>query len=159
MLFCIIILTATYYLSHRSYEAEIEITLSKKIEYISFQPHVDRELVKVENKNDILKIQKWLLEAKKPGIASYPPTTCKLIIHYDDSKTESIFISPTGITKSNFLEERPSTYQSLNYAMISYKGFFMGSSNQPFTEILKKNGKLLSNQQDSNRITINKLKP
>ena len=131
----------------------MEKTLSKSIKYISFQPHVDRKFVRIENREDIKKITDWLLKAKKKqGVASYIPASCKLIIHFNNLEIESILISPTGITKDNFFGKTIKSYQPSKSANISYKGYFMSSNSQPFTEILLRDGKFISKDQDPSRL-------
>ena len=102
-----------WFLTGGGYRSHMAQILSSPLEYIEFQPHFDREMVRIDAPDEMHLVREWLQRTQSPAIASYPPTSCSLVLHFSDGRVKRIAVSPTGLTKSNFMEITPGRFRPI----------------------------------------------
>lgn len=137
LLFALASSVAAFFFFRETYARDIAQALAGKLLCVSFKPHVDREPVTITDVTQISKIHGAILAGNPVPIGSYPATTCSLTFNFEDGKTETLQISPTGITSRNFFNQEPKTFHGLSYVMIKWRGYFRRCDSQPFLEALR----------------------
>jgi len=97
--------------------------LTGRIVWIEYQPHVSTPGVRITDPAMIAEVRRWLLGAKRPGIASWPGANCDLLIAMNDGRKIRLKISITD-------------QQFAGYAMVKWGGFHRIGPHQPFSDIL-----------------------
>jgi len=136
-------------IAHDSFPQKVARALGGDLREVSFTPHVDHETVTVTNVARMTEIRSAILAGRRLSVGSYPPTTCSIDFVFSDERSESMHVSPTGITAQNFFDQKEKAFRGLGYVVVEWRGYLRACDSGPFLGALREQNAVANNKNAS----------